>query len=140
MQSLVIENGLIVTMDKQHRIFKQGTIAIEDGKIIGVEKSKEAKGKYRAEKTIDAKGKIVMPGFICSHHHLYSTFARGMAIPGKPAENFSEILEKLWWKLDNALTQEDVYYSSLVPLMECVRNGTTAIIDTMRASLVRKGV
>jgi putative selenium metabolism protein SsnA len=126
-------------MDKQHRIFKQGTIAIEDGKIVGVERSKEAKGKYRGEKTLNAKGKIVMPGFICSHHHLYSTFARGMAIPGKPAENFSEILEKLWWKLDNALTEEDVYYSSLVPLIECVRNGTTTIIDHHESQSCQKG-
>jgi putative selenium metabolism protein SsnA len=129
MANLVIENGLIVTMDEQRRILKRGTVAVEDGKIIGVEKASEAKGKYKAEKVIDATGKLVMPGLICAHHHLYSTFARGMSIPGEPAKNFVEILEKLWWKLDDLLTKEDIYYSSLVPLIECVRNGTTTIID-----------
>ena len=139
MASLVIENGLIVTMDKQQRILKQGTVAVEDGKIIGVEKASEAKGKYKAEKVIDATGKIVMPGLICAHHHLYSTFARGMSIPGEPAKNFTEILEKLWWKLDNLLTKEDVYYSSLVPLIECVRNGTTTIVDHHESQSYQRG-
>jgi len=139
MVGLVIENGLIVTMDEQHRILKRGTIAVEDGKIVGVEKASEAKGKYKAEKIVDATGKIVMPGFICAHHHLYSTFARGMSIPGEPAKNFVETLEKLWWKLDNLLTKEDIYYSSLIPLIECVRNGTTTIIDHHESQSYQKG-
>ncbi len=70
-----------------------------------------------------------MPGLINCHHHLYSTFARGMAIPGEPAKNFVEILEKLWWPLDKTLSKEDIYYSALILLIECVRNGTTTIID-----------
>ena len=139
MASLVIENGLIVTMDKQQRILKRGTVAVEDGKIIGVEKASEAKGKYKADKVVDATGKIVMPGLICAHHHLYSTFARGMSIPSEPAKNFTEILEKLWWKLDNLLTREDVYYSSLVPLIECVRNGTTTIVDHHESQSYQRG-
>ena len=139
MVNLVIKNGLVVTMDKHQRILKRGTLAIEGEKIIGVEKASKSKGKYKAEKVIYATGKIVMPGLICVHHHLYSTFARGMAIPGEPARNFVEILEKLWWKLDNLLTKEDIYYSSLIPLIECVRNGTTTIIDHHESQSYQKG-
>jgi putative selenium metabolism protein SsnA len=138
MTNLVIKNGLVVTRDKQGRILKRGTLAVEDGKIVGVEKG-GAKGKYRLEKVIDATGKIVMPGLICAHHHLYSTFARGMAIPGEPAKNFKEILEKLWWKLDKLLTKENIYYSSLIQLVECVRNGTTTIIDHHESQSYQKG-
>jgi putative selenium metabolism protein SsnA len=137
--SLVIKNGLIVTMDKQQRILKRGTVAVENGIIIGVEQANETKRKYKAEKIIDATGKVVMPGLICAHHHLYSTFARGMAIPGEPAKNFVEILEKLWWKLDDLLTKENIYYSSLIPLIECVRNGTTTIIDHHESQSCQKG-
>ena len=138
MADLLIKNGLIATLDKQRRIIKRGTVAVEDGKIVGVEKG-EAKGKYKAEKVIDAAGKIVMPGLICAHHHLYSTFARGMATPGEPARNFTEILEKLWWKLDNLLTKEDIYYSALIPLIECVKKGTTTIIDHHESQSCQKG-
>ncbi|MFX0108938.1 MAG: amidohydrolase family protein, partial [Candidatus Hodarchaeota archaeon] len=129
MADLLIENGIIVTVDNKRQILKRGNLAIEDGKISDIEKTSHAARKQKAEKIVDAKGKIVMPGFICAHHHLYSTFARGMSVPGEPATNFTEILERVWWRLDRTLTKEDIYYSSLVLLMECVRNGTTTIID-----------
>ncbi len=86
-------------------------------------------GKYTADKTIDANGNVVMPGLINAHHHLYSTFARGFSPPGEPATNFQEILEKLWWKLDLALNEEDVYYSALIAIMHAARAGCTTIID-----------
>lgn len=80
-------------------------------------------------KIIDARKRIILPGFINTHHHLYSTFARRMNTGGKPVKNFVEILKKLWWKLDKTLTAEDIYYSALIALIECVKNGTTTIID-----------
>jgi hypothetical protein len=52
-----------------------------------------------------------------------------MAIPGDPATNFVEILERLWWKLDRALTAEDVRYSTLLFLVDAIRHGTTTLID-----------
>ncbi len=88
---------------------------------------------------IDAKKRVIMPGFINVHHHLYSTFARGMSLPGAPAENFVEILEKLWWKLDDTLNEEDIYYSALIPLMECIRNGVTTIVDHHESQGVQTG-
>ena len=78
---------------------------------------------------MDVGGKVIMPGLINTHMHLYSTFARGMALKDSPPDNFQEILERLWWRLDKVLTQEDIYYSALVPLMDCVKNGTTTIFD-----------
>jgi putative selenium metabolism protein SsnA len=52
-----------------------------------------------------------------------------MAIPGEPAANFPQILERLWWRLDKALTLEDVRYSALVCLVDAIRHGTTTLID-----------
>lgn len=139
MVDLLIENGVVVTMDNQHRILNRGSVAVEDGNIVGVEKANRVLRKYKSEKKIDANGKIVMPGLICAHHHLYSTFARGMSVPGEPATNFTEILERLWWKLDKALTQEDIYYSSLIQLMDCVRNGTTTVVDHHESQSCQRG-
>ena len=61
--------------------------------------------------------------------HAYSTFSRGMAVPGPDPENFPEVLDSLWWKLDRALTPEDCYYSALVPAIEAIKRGTTTWID-----------
>ncbi|MCJ7550974.1 MAG: amidohydrolase family protein, partial [Anaerolineae bacterium] len=56
-------------------------------------------------------------------------FARGWAYPGPPAAGFTEILERLWWRLDKQLTLEDVRYSALVCLSDAIRHGTTTLID-----------
>ena len=78
---------------------------------------------------LDARGQLVMPGNICAHTHFYGAFARGMAIPGDAPKDFPEILERLWWKLDKALTMDDVRYSALVCLIDAVKHGTTTLID-----------
>jgi putative selenium metabolism protein SsnA len=65
--------------------------------------------------------------------------ARGFSPPGEPARTFGEILERLWWKLDRALTAEDVRISALVALAECIRNGTTTIIDHHASPSCRDG-
>src|SRR5512143_3060637 len=65
--------------------------------------------------------------------------ARGMAIRGQPAANFVEILERLWWKVDRALAEEDITLSAQIPLIECIRNGTTTVIDHHASPGLRDG-
>ncbi|MFH1415235.1 MAG: putative aminohydrolase SsnA [Elusimicrobiota bacterium] len=126
---MLIEGGAVVTLGKNNRVIDPGAVVIEGSYIKDVGTLEDMKSKYANADVLDAKGKVVMPAFVNTHHHLYSTFARGMSIPGEPAKNFSEILEKLWWKLDDALFQEAIYYSSLIPLIDSAKNGVTAVID-----------
>jgi len=121
MKKILIKNGTVF----DGRSVKKADILIEGDKISKVGKIPQIKG----AQVIDASNKVVMPGFICAHHHLYSTFARGMAIPGTPAKTFVEILEKLWWPLDRVLDEEDLYLSAIYALGECIKAGTTTIID-----------
>jgi cytosine/adenosine deaminase-related metal-dependent hydrolase len=69
-----------------------------------------------------------MPGLINGHQHIYSTFARGMALDFNP-NNFQEILDQLWWKIDGGLNHDNVYYSGIVSGVESVQNGITTVID-----------
>ena len=62
-----------------------------------------------------------------------------MSIPGEPAANFVEILERLWWKVDRALDEEDITLSAQLPLIECIRNGTTTVIDHHASPGMRDG-
>ena len=73
-------------------------------------------------------GRLILPGFINLHTHLYSTFARGLHTI-KPAADFTGVLKNLWWKLDRALTVDACYYSALPVLLEAIRCGTTTIVD-----------
>jgi len=127
MSTLLITNGHLVTLDEENRFIENGSVFIEDHKIVDV--GSFSADTYSADRVIDAGGNLVMPGLINAHHHLYSTFARGFSPPGPPPQNFTDILEGLWWKLDMALDSEDVYYSSLLAIMHAARAGCTTIID-----------
>lgn len=133
------ENGVVVTLGKNNRVICDGTVVTEGEYIVAVGDAREMKNRFPAAETIDCTGKIILPGFICTHHHFYSTMARGMSVPGEPAANFVEILERLWWKLDIALSPEDVSVSAQIPLIECIRNGTTTVIDHHASPSCRDG-
>jgi len=133
------ENGIVATLGKQNKVLLNGAVVTDGEKVVAVGDSAELKKRYPKADAVDCHGKVVMPGFICAHHHFYSTMARGMAIPGEPASNFVEILERLWWKLDMALSDEDITLSAQIPLIECIRNGTTTVIDHHASPSMRDG-
>ena len=85
MNSLLITNARIVTLDDDNRFFNTGSIYIEDNKIVDVGELEI--DSYEPDRTIDANCRVVMPGLIIAHHHLYSTFARGFTPPGPPAHH-----------------------------------------------------
>ena len=127
MTSLLIKNALVVTLDDENRVIDDGSVYVEDGKIADVGNLDVEV--LEPERIIDAGGRVLMPGLIIAHHHLYSTFARGFSPPGPAATNFDENLRYLWWKLDVALDADDVYYSSLLALMDAALDGCTTVID-----------
>jgi cytosine/adenosine deaminase-related metal-dependent hydrolase len=71
----------------------------------------------------------VTPGMVCGHHHLYSTLARGMPAPPRVPQNFQDILELVWWRLDCALDLEMIKWSAMLGALEALERGTTAIVD-----------
>jgi len=123
---LLIRNGTIITLGKRNRVLKNYSVLIEDGRIKGVAPNERFKGKY--DKIVDATDKVVMPGFINNHMHFYSTMVRGLG-KAKPSKDFVEVLQNLWWRLDKRLTLKDVYYSSLIMMINAIKHGTTTLID-----------
>ncbi len=71
----------------------------------------------------------ITSGMVCSHHHLYSTLARGMPAPPQQPTKFIEILEQVWWRLDVALDDEMIRWSAMLGAVEALQSGTTAIVD-----------
>jgi putative selenium metabolism protein SsnA len=126
---LLVGNGRLITRDPSFPFIENGCVVIRDGLIVEIGPTASILAAYPAERFIDARGGLIMPGLINGHMHLYSTFARGMALKDAAPGNFLQILERLWWRLDKALSLEDVYLSSLVAMIDCIRNGTTTIFD-----------
>ena len=126
---MLITHANLITWEEPNRILEDHAVYIENGLITTTGPSAEMEKVYPAEEWLDARGQYVMPGSICAHTHFYGVFSRGMAIPGAAPKDFPEILNKLWWPLDKALTLEDVRYSVLVCLVDAIRHGTTSLID-----------
>lgn len=80
-------------------------------------------------RVIDCRGKLVTKSFACGHHHLYSTFARGMPAPPRVPTNFPEILDLVWWRVDKRLDLEMIEASALATALLCAKRGVTFVID-----------
>ena len=126
---MLIVNARLATLGDEPHLIEDGAILIEGSSITALGATADLTARYSAVERWDAAGQLVLPASICAHTHFYGAFARGMAVPGEPAANFPQILERLWWRLDKALTLEDVRYSALVCLVDAVRHGTTTLID-----------
>lgn len=126
---LLVGNGRLITRDAAQPYFDNGAVAIEDGVVKEVGNYADLKAKYSDAEFVDAKGKVIMPGMINMHAHIYSTFARGMAGNGKPNNSVQDILDNLWWRLDKKLTQEDNKYSAYCTLIDSIKYGVTTVFD-----------
>ena len=125
----LLSNLRLFTGGSCPRFFPDGGVLIENGLVSAVGAVGELRASHPAAEQIDLGGRLVQPGQINAHNHLYSYLARGIALKDAPPRNFLEILERLWWRLDNALTSEDVYYSGLMGFMEGAKRGVTTVID-----------
>ena len=105
---------------------KKIALRIEGDRIVEQGKTLAPKP---AEEIVDLEGKFVLPGFVNAHTHLYSSLTRGMPGPKEKPQNFLEILQKIWWKLDRALDEDSIYYSALIGAIDAALCGTTTLVD-----------
>ena len=126
---MLITHARLATLGSDPQLIEDGALLLSGDLIAEIGETAELTTLHPDEERWDAAGQLVMPAAICGHTHFYGAFARGMAIPGDPATNFPEILERLWWRLDKALNLDDVRYSALVCLIDAIRHGTTTLID-----------
>ena len=126
---IILGKGTVITRDTDRPIIYDGAVAIDGTKIIDIGTYDELCKTYTNAEIIDAHGGLIMPGFINAHHHIYSALARGLSLPGPAPTNFGEILEGLWFYLDNKLTAPDVKASALLTYLGCIENGVTTIFD-----------
>lgn len=132
-KEVLITNACVITGDGP--VYNPGFIHIRDGIIVEVGKNQPLVTEQTIKGTtllrdpikIDAGGRYVCPGFINPHMHLYSALARGM--PVGRMKTFGEVLKKLWWKLDEKLTLEDIYISALLGGIDSIKSGTTTLFD-----------
>jgi putative selenium metabolism protein SsnA len=117
-------------MDGERRILEGHSVAIESGRILEIGKNADLTKKHTGAEVLDATGCIVMPGIVCSHSHLYGMLLRGASLKITPPSDFTQILQRIWWPVDEALTFDDAYASALVAAVEFAKSGVTMFADT----------
>ena len=129
MSDILIGNGTVVTGGEHNELIEHGAVLVRGDRVADIGSDVALLQQYPGAHYIDASGGVIMPGFLCTHTHFYSAFARGMAIPGEQPRNFPEILERLWWRLDKLLTLQDIRASADVYMADAIRHGVTCVVD-----------
>ena len=122
---LLIKNACVVT--GAGPVFESGWVHVAGGRIDALGSMSDLRAPRRASRVVDAGGRFLLPGFINPHTHLYGRLAQGM--PVGRMKTLRGVLENLWWKLDRALTRDDVYISAMIGGIEAIRAGVTTICD-----------
>ncbi|MFQ9509383.1 MAG: amidohydrolase [Lachnospiraceae bacterium] len=117
-------NARILTMEDFNLI--DGEVWVEENKItyVGEENDTEAE-KRKWDRQINANGNLLMPGFKNAHTHSGMTFLRSYAddLP------LLDWLQKQVFPMEAKLTPEDIYYLSILAIMEYLTSGITANFD-----------
>ncbi len=121
--TLLIKGATIITLDPQNRIF-EGDVLIEDGRIASLDPVPGARTSQAAGETIEARGRVLLPGFVQTHIHLCQTLFRGAA------DDLALIdwLRQRVWPMEAAHTPESLYASARLGIAELIRGGTTCAL------------
>jgi len=122
---IIIKHALIVAVDTDDTVIENGVIAIVGGTIHDIG-GNELLQKYSSEKTIDAKGKLVMPGLINSHTHISMTIFRGMADDMPLQKWLNEFIFPAEAKF---LNRKNVELGARIAIHEMIHSGTTCFAD-----------
>lgn len=121
---LLIRGGMIVPSSRA-RVLERGDILIDGGRIAAVGRHLPGAAD-RADRILDASNHIVIPGLVNAHCHTYESFNRG-AVPARPMEIWALYAHPVLGVRPR--TAEEVYWRTLVPCLEMLRNGVTTVVD-----------
>ncbi|NNH71324.1 amidohydrolase [Nocardia uniformis] len=121
---LLLTGGTVVTVDDAGTVYTPGIVAVTGSRIIAVGPETEVP-EWHADTVIDCRGRVVLPGLIDGHNHLYQALARGLG------EGMSIVpwLCEFMWPYSIAMTREDAIAAARLGAAEALRAGTTTVID-----------
>lgn len=130
MENFLIYNANILTFGAKPANIRNGAIYVGRGTILEFGTEKEMMMKYSSEPNkVDAKGRIVMPGFVDFHNHLYSGFFSNIPMNAKKAGNYAEYMDGYWWPLAQKLSSDGIYYSAVKGIINSIKSGVTTIFN-----------
>ncbi|OQB28899.1 MAG: Atrazine chlorohydrolase [Chloroflexi bacterium ADurb.Bin180] len=126
---MIYEHGLLITVDAERRIIGDGAMVVRDGRFAAIDKTATLRERFPLEQRIDLKGKVVTPGLVNTHVHLAQAMIRGCA----DDMELLEWLGKRVWVLQGNYTEEDGRASAELCILEMLKSGTTAFVESLLA-------
>jgi 5-methylthioadenosine/S-adenosylhomocysteine deaminase len=111
-------------VDPPDGVREDGALAVRGKRIAAVGPSSELARRYRTARTLDAGGKIILPGLINAHTHASATLFRGYA-PDVSGKGFFDRM----WRIEALLSDDDVYVGALAGCLEMIKNGVTGFAN-----------
>jgi cytosine/adenosine deaminase-related metal-dependent hydrolase len=126
---MLFTNATIMTMNPTRDIINDGAIAIQNKRIVAIDKTSILQARYPDEEIIDVKGKLILPGLIDTHVHVAQALIRGCA---DDMALIQWLCERVW-VLQGNFTHDDGYVSARLCIAEMLRSGTTTFLESMLA-------
>src|SRR6184192_3067951 len=123
---LIIAGGTVITMDGARTIYDDGAVVVRGDTIVAVGPRAEVEAKYASSQTIDARGKLVLPGFVNGHTHVPMTLLRGL----RDDAPLDEWLQKYIFPAEaKNVTEDFVRWGTRLAAAEQIRGGITTFAD-----------
>ena len=123
---LLVSGGIVVSMDGARTIYQDGSVAIKGDAIVGVGPRAEIEARYKSAQTLDARGRLVLPGFINGHTHVPMTLFRGL----HDDVTLNDWLYKYIFPAEaKNVNEEFVRWGTRLAAAEQIRSGVTTFAD-----------
>ena len=124
--SLIIANGIVVTVDGSRRILNPGSVAINGTDIVAIDTPERIAASFKTRETIDATGKVVMPGLINTHGHAAMVMYRGL---GNDLALMDWLQKYIFPAEAKTVSPEFVRIGTRLAALEMIQSGTTMFAD-----------
>ena len=126
---MIYEHGLLITVDPQRRIISDGAMVVQEGRFVAIDKTATLRERFPMEPRVDLRGRVVTPGLVNAHVHLAQAMIRGCA----DDMELIDWLGKRVWVLQGNYSEEDGRASAELCLLEMLKSGTTAFVESLLA-------
>lgn len=127
MSKVLFKNAIIITMNKNREILYGGSLLTEGNRIINILSPDDDQSMMSADRVIDCEGKIILPGFVNTHTHLFQNLLKGMG----DDMALDKWLATMTFPAARFLTPEHCYNAAMAGVLEGLNSGVTTNLDYM---------
>jgi 5-methylthioadenosine/S-adenosylhomocysteine deaminase len=125
--SFILADGWLITMNEEREVLESASVYVENDRIMGIGTRHQMEQRHPQAEVINCSGKIVMPGMVNTHTHLFQTLLKGLG---------DDMVLKKWFTCMTGpsavhLNAEDAHVAALHGCVESIRSGVTTLVDFM---------